>query len=489
MMYYLQIAIIVIYAFFMLFILLYSFSQISLIYNYVYQNKKIETPELIEFPIITIQLPIFNEKYVIERLINAVCAFDYPKEKLEIQVLDDSTDETVEIVNNIIKIKLKEGFDIVQIRRNNRKGFKAGALEEATKYCKGEFIAIFDADFVPNVNFLQKTIPYFIDSNIGVVQTRWGHLNQNYSLLTSLQAFGLDAHFSIEQVGRNVGNHFINFNGTAGVWRKSCIIDAGGWSDDTLTEDLDLSYRAQMNGWKFQYLENVESPAELPAVMSALKAQQYRWTKGAAECAKKNLGKVFNAKNISLKTKILALFHLMNSFVFICIMGIAILSIPILYIKNDLPQFKWVFYLGGLFLISLVILGFFYRIASKKSGMKFELFLLKFPMFLAVSMGLSFHNAKAVLEGLLGIKSAFIRTPKFNLLQKSDQWKTNNYIKAGFKISMLIEAIFASYFIYGLYIGYQLNDYNLIPFHLLLVIGFSAVFIYNIKQAFQIKKL
>ena len=260
-------------------------------------------PVMKVYPKVTVQLPVYNELYVIERLINTVCEFDYPKDLFEIQVLDDSTDETVNIIAAKIKEKLLEGFDIHHVRRPKRVGYKAGALKYGNEIAKGDFIAIFDADFIPSMDFLKKTIPYFHDENIGVVQTRWGHINKDYSLLTRLQAFGLDAHFTIEQSGRSSGDHFINFNGTAGVWRLDCINDAGGWQADTLTEDIDLSYRAQEKGWKFKYLEDFESPAELPVAMSALKSQQYRWTKGAAECSVKNLKLIFNSKNVSSRSK------------------------------------------------------------------------------------------------------------------------------------------------------------------------------------------
>jgi len=270
-------------------IFMYSIVQLNLVLNYK-KAQPIPIPESIadeELPIVTIQLPVYNEYYVIEGLIDAVCEFDYPMDKLEIQILDDSTDDTVKIIENKVKHYQSLGFDISQIKRAKRTGFKAGALKYGTTFCKGEFIAIFDADFLPSPNFLKKTIPHFKQKNIGVVQTKWGYTNPNYSFLTQLQEFGLNAHFSIEQVGRSIKNHFINFNGTAGVWRKTCIEDAGGWEADTLTEDLDLSYRAQLKKWKFLYLENVVSPSELPIEINALKAQQYRWTKGAAECFKK----------------------------------------------------------------------------------------------------------------------------------------------------------------------------------------------------------
>jgi len=274
--------IIIIYSVALLLIFLYALAQLNLLFNYISAQKKETTTQTFnlsnreEIPHVTIQLPVYNELYVMERLLNNIVEIDYPKDKLEIQVLDDSTDETIETTAAQITVLKSKGHNIFHICRTNREGFKAGALKEGLKIAKGEFIAIFDADFLPQKNWLKQTIPYFKDENIGVVQTRWGHLNRNYSVLTRIQAFALDAHFTLEQVGRNSKGHFINFNGTAGVWRKACIIDAGNWEGDTLTEDLDLSYRAQLKNWKFKYLEDVETPAELPVVISAARSQQFR---------------------------------------------------------------------------------------------------------------------------------------------------------------------------------------------------------------------
>lgn len=308
--------IIVIYTIAIVLIFMYSLAQLNLLYNYLSSkkaNKDCETFDLSkseEVPFVTIQLPVFNEMYVMDRLLENIALIDYPKDKLEIQVLDDSTDETVETTKLQIEKIQNTGLDIKHITRTDRSGFKAGALKEGLKIAKGEFIAIFDADFLPKPNWLKCTIPYFKDEQIGVVQTRWSHINRNYSLLTKIQAFALDAHFTLEQVGRNSKGHFINFNGTAGIWRKECIIDAGNWEGDTLTEDLDLSYRAQLKNWKFKYLEDVETPAELPVVISAARSQQFRWNKGGAENFRKMLKRVITSKNISSKTKIHGLLHL-----------------------------------------------------------------------------------------------------------------------------------------------------------------------------------
>ena len=299
----LEIIIICVYSIALILIFMYALAQLNLLFNYIKSQKTSKnSPEFDfsnadEIPYVTIQLPVFNEIYVMDRLLKNIVLLDYPKDKLEIQVLDDSTDESVESTAILIETLQEKGFDIQHIQRTNREGFKAGALKEGLVNAKGEYIAIFDADFLPQTDWLKRTIPFFRDEAVGVVQTRWGHINRNYSVLTRIQAFALDAHFTLEQVGRNSKGHFINFNGTAGVWRKTCIIDAGNWEGDTLTEDLDLSYRAQLKNWKFKYLEDVETPAELPVAISAARSQQFRWNKGGAE----NFRKITQAYQFLLK--------------------------------------------------------------------------------------------------------------------------------------------------------------------------------------------
>lgn len=474
--------IIILYCLSLFFIFLFSLGQLHLAWHYL-MSKKGQTEKIPEFdlPAVTIQLPVYNEKYVVNRLIDAVCKFDYPADKLEIQVLDDSTDETEEIVRDIVAKWREQGIDIKQIRRQKRVGFKAGALQEGLEQSKGEFIAIFDADFLPAPDFLLKTIPNF-NGEVGLIQTRWGHINRDYSMLTELQAFGLDAHFSVEQSGRSHAGSFINFNGTGGIWRKSCIIDAGGWSADTLTEDLDLSYRAQLAGWKFSYLEDCVAPAELPVIMSAIKSQQYRWNKGAAETAKKNLGKVLRSK-IKFSSKLHAVFHLFNSSVFVCLLLASILSIPMLFIKDARPQFEILFDLGSIFLIGFFSIAFFYWIAAKQMYPEktWKYYLKIFPVFLTVSMGLSLHNGIAVLEGLLGFKSPFIRTPKFNILSKKDKWQGNQYVNPKISMLTILEGFLCLYFIFGIGVGIYLNDLGLLIFHIMLALGFASVFYHSVK--------
>ncbi len=472
----------------LLYIFLFSLGQLHLACIYI-RTKKHQTEEVIKpmevYPHVTVQLPIYNEKYVVERLIDAISKFQYPKERLEIQLLDDSTDETTEIILKKIDAIRSLNLNVKLIHRTNRVGFKAGALAEALQSAKGEFIAIFDADFIPKEDFLLRTIPHFINSTIGVVQTRWGHINRDYSILTKLQAFGLDAHFSIEQTARSVSGSFINFNGTCGVWRKSCIADAGGWSADTLTEDLDLSYRAQLKGWKFKYLEDIETPGELPMIMPAIKSQQFRWNKGAAENARKNFGKVLK-EDLPIKNKIHAFFHLFNSSVFISLLIAALLSIPMLIIKQSHPEVSWLFNLGIVFILGFMSITFFYWIATNRfySDHPVKNFLSLYPRFLIISMGLSLHNGIAVFEGMIGKKTPFVRTPKFNL-QKNQSWLSNSYIKTRLDFNTLLEGILCLYFVFGILLGIRIGDVGLIFFHVMLALGFGSVFYYSIKPLFH----
>lgn len=482
--------IIVVYTVALLLIFLYALAQLNLLFNYLAAKNTKNTADVFdlnnpeEVPFVTIQLPVYNEMYVMERLLENIALIDYPKDKLEIQVLDDSTDETVLTTFEHVR-KLKEtGLDIQHIQRSDRSGYKAGALKEGLKIAKGEYIAIFDADFLPKPNWLKETIPYFKDAHIGVVQTRWGHLNRNYSTLTKIQAFALDAHFTLEQVGRNSKGHFINFNGTAGVWRKTCILDAGNWEGDTLTEDLDLSYRAQLKNWKFKYLEDVETPAELPVVISAARSQQFRWNKGGAENFKKMTWRVLKSKNISPKTKVHGVLHLLNSTMFLNVFLVAILSIPMLYIKNEYAHLKLYFFFMSFFVISTLIFFVCYWMMYKEiygGGIKtFFNYIAIFFTFFSIAMGFSLHNSIAVIEGHLGKRSEFIRTPKFNISSISDTWKGNKYLRKNISLNVIIEGLLMLYFAFGLYsafvVGDKGGDFGLFPFHLMLFVGFGYVF-------------
>lgn len=480
--------IIILYLLALILIFLYALAQLNLLFNYL-KNKKNQKQirqfsDLTTIPFVTIQLPIYNEMYVVERLLENISKIEYPSEKLEIQVLDDSTDESVETTAKQILALQNKGLNILHIRRKIRTGFKAGALKEGLETAKGEFIAIFDADFLPHPDWLKKTIPYFNHDAVGVVQTRWGHINEDYSLLTKVQAFALDAHFSLEQVGRNSKGHFINFNGTAGVWRKKCIIDAGNWEGDTLTEDLDLSYRAQLNDWKFVYLEDVATPAELPVIISAARSQQFRWNKGGAENFQKMKNKVLESKKLNLKTKLHAFFHLLNSTMFLNVFVVSVLSVPILLIKNKHHELTPVFYVMGFFFTSTIIFFSCYWVAYRQNhggGLKnFIKFTGLFIAFISIALGFSWQNTVAVLEGHLGKSSEFIRTPKFNINNTKDSWKGKKYLNPTFSINTIIEGILMLYFAFGLYSAFVVRngngDFSLFVFHIMLVVGFGYVF-------------
>jgi len=433
--------------------------------------------------IVTIQLPLYNEMYVVERLIDAVCEIEYPRDKLEIQVLDDSTDQTVEVTAKKVLEKQAEGFDIQHIRRTNRSGFKAGALKEGLKTAKGKFVAIFDADFIPKSDFLINTLKYFTSDKVGMVQTRWEHLNEDYSLLTKIQALALDGHFVIEQTVRNKAGLFINFNGTGGVWRKDCIEDAGNWHADTLTEDLDLSYRAQLKGWKFVFLRDFTTPAELPSEMNALKAQQFRWTKGAIETAKKILPLVWRSK-IPMRLKIYSTFHLTNNIVFPFILLAGILNVPLIFIKNAGPYWNF-FNFMAIFVIAFISSFLFYMFSQKDVYPDWRKKIALFPLFMAGSMGFALNNTRAVIEGLMSRKSEFVRTPKFKVVDKKDTMTKNIYFKSTkIQTSTYIELILAIYCLIGVIASIYFMEIAALPFQLMFFIGFASVSLLSFRQAF-----
>ena len=467
----------------------YCLLQLHLLYKY----QKGAPPKAItkssiqedELPFVTIQLPIYNELYVIERLIDQVCDFQYPKDKMEIHILDDSTDETVEIVKKKVDYYKAKGFQIEQIRRIDRKGYKAGALKEATLKAKGDFIAIFDADFVPKKDFLLQTIPHFQNPKVGVVQTRWEHINQNYSLLTKLQAMQLNVHFTVEQQGRKSGNYMLQFNGTAGVWRKETIASAGGWEADTLTEDLDLSYRAQLKGWEIIFLEKFGSPAELPAEMNGLKSQQFRWMKGGAETARKMLPTIWKS-DLQLPQKIHATGHLLGSTIFIFVFLAGISSVPLLFALQEIGFNTQYF---GFFLAGLLSVIAVYFVANVNAELKEEKwlkkvfkFLVLFPVFLAISMGLSLHNTIAVLQGWRGKQSPFIRTPKFNINTLTDSFKKQKYFNGKLSWITIFEGLLSIYFLGGILLGLQLGNSAFLLFHAMLMIGFGTIFYYSVSH-------
>ncbi len=465
-------------------------SGFVMIYHYLKHRNKVEEklPELKEFPVVTIQLPLYNEQYVAERVIEATCNIAYLPENLEIQVLDDSTDETVQVVTEVVERYKAKGFDIKHIHRTNRQGYKAGALKEGLTTARGEFVTIFDADFIPKPDFLLKTLPYFLnDKKIGMVQTRWEHLNSDYSLLTRTQAMALDGHFVIEQNVRNKAGFFINFNGTGGIWRKECIFDAGNWEADTLTEDLDLSYRAQLKGWKFKFLNHVTSPAELPCEINALKSQQFRWTKGAVETARKILPRVWKS-NLPVGKKIHSTFHLSSNIVFPFIMLAGILNVPLIFIKHQ-GGYENFFTVMAVFVFAFVGSFLFYLYSQKDIYPDWQRRIFLFPLFMACSMGFAVNNTKAVFEGLLKKKSEFVRTPKYKIVDKSQSWIGKNYTPVKVSFTVIIEALLAAYCFFGVASSIYFLEIAAVPFQLLFSMGYGLVAFLSLKHAWLGRKL
>ncbi len=486
-----------------LFILVLSFysTHAYLMLYYYYKQRRAECAGAIpkrrrfkslkDAPMVTIQLPIYNEKYVAERLIKSVCALDYPCNRFEIQVLDDSTDETTFIVGRIVKKYLEQGYDIKILRRNNRKGYKAGALQEGLATAKGEFVAIFDADFIVPRRFLKVTLPYFKSKNkVAAVQTRWGHLNKDYSFLTLGQAVALDGHFYIEQKLRADNGYFINFNGTCGVWRKQAIYDAGGWESDTLTEDLDLSYRAQLKDWKIVFVRDMVVPGEVPVDFNGFRAQQYRWTKGAFETARKLLKTVMKSQ-LSLKVKYEALIHLTNNMVFPLLFGLVLLALPVLIIKINHPDtLRWYFLILSLFTISVFPYPIIYSITQKniyKNNGKPKSFFTKLtynfiPVFLIGGfMSLSLSNTWAIFKAMSRKSTEFTRTPKFSIVSKKDRIQSKKYVE---KVSSIcfIELFLTMYLLVTTTYAALESQFTLLPFLILYTIGFGYLSIASIYQ-------
>ena len=472
----------------LIYIMVFCLMQFHLLYHYrknaEVSSQDFEDTKDEDLPFVTIQLPIYNELYVVERLVDNIAKFDYPKDKYEIHILDDSTDETMQIALAKVEEYKAKGFNIEHITRSNRVGYKAGALKEGTKFAKGKFLAIFDADFLPNPDFLRQTIPHFADEKVGVVQTRWEHINEDYSIITRLQAFQLNVHFTVEQMGRYNADYLLQFNGTAGIWRRECITDAGGWEADTLTEDLDLSYRAQFKGWKITFLEDITSPAELPAEMNGLKSQQHRWMKGGAETAVKLLPTVWKS-NISLGQKIHATSHLLSSSIFLFVFFIGVSSVPLVFMLKGF-DFDYL----GFFLISLLTIIVVYYNANVRKAWKdgltvnnFLKFIFLFPVFLALSMGLAFHNSIAVIQGLRGKKSPFVRTPKFDIKGLTDSFAKDKYHYKDINKVTIFEGLLAIYFMMAIIGAIVVGNTSFIIFHTLLAFGYSTIFFFSIKHS------
>ena len=424
-------------------------------------------------PTITIQLPIYNEKYVATRLVDAVCQQDYPKDKMRIMVLDDSDDDTVGTMSNTVKKYQSLGFDIEHVRRGTRNGYKAGALKHAMKSTTSEFVAIFDADFIPPAWYLKKAIPHFTKSNIGLVQCRWGHINENYSALTQAQALNLDFHFLIEQKAKSNSNLFMNFNGTAGIWRKECIDDAGGWHTATLVEDLDLSYRAQMKGWKCLFLPDIVVDAELPVQMNGAKRQQFRWAKGSVQCAVKLLGNILLKRKISFDAKLQAFIQLTRHIVF-PLMLIQFITLPILlasevnlYIVSFLPALTLATYLA-------MGPGAYLLVINKMYKNNWKMHAKALPYLLVYSIGMSVNNTVAVFDGIFGKKNEFLRTPKYGIITNDDDWRDKAY-NLPFSKTTLLEMFFAVYGILGIFIAIFSNNPIFVPIIALQAVGFFYI--------------
>jgi cellulose synthase/poly-beta-1,6-N-acetylglucosamine synthase-like glycosyltransferase len=445
-----------------------------LYYRYYKRAEPLRTPALPAIlPDVTIQLPVYNERYVVERLIDSVCGLDYPRERLEIQVLDDSTDDTGQIVAAKVQTLQQQGFQISHLHRTDRTGFKAGALEAGLAKAKGEFLAIFDADFLPPVDFLQKTLPHFNDSQIGMVQTRWGHLNEDHSLLTWIQSLFLDGHFLLEHTARNRSGAFFNFNGTAGVWRRTAIISSGGWQHDTLTEDLDLSYRAQMKGWQFLFLPEVVCPAELPVDINAFKTQQHRWTMGAIQTAKKMLPAIWKS-SLSLKVKVEATFHLTACVGYLLMVAVSLLLPLSLYFRTQV-SWPWMATIERIALVSTTVsVVLFYAVSQRDLHSDWKFRIRNLPVMISVGVGMCISNAKAVLQGLVGQHFEFHRTPKYSVAAGDASWKSKIY-RSGNSFACFTELAFAGYFMIATGVAVSSRQWGSLPFIALFCFGYSYV--------------
>jgi cellulose synthase/poly-beta-1,6-N-acetylglucosamine synthase-like glycosyltransferase len=462
------------YFFVLVILATYGIHRYKLVYMY-YRNRKKHASEpaqrFAELPRVTVQLPIFNEQFVVDRLVESICKLEYPKDRLDIQVLDDSTDETHEVARAVVERYAALGHPITYIHRTNREGFKAGALENGLKTAKGEFIAIFDADFIPPEDWLLRVIHHFAEPDIGMAQTRWTHLNRNYSFLTEVEAIMLDGHFILDHGGRYRSGVFFNFNGTAGMWRRQAIEDAGGWQHDTLTEDTDLSYRAQLKGWKFKYLQDIECPAELPIEMTAFKTQQARWAKGLTQTGKKILPRIFKS-HVPLRVKLEAFYHLSANISYPLMIVLSTLLLPAMIIRSFAGWFQMLLIDLPLFLASTFSVSSFYLVAQKEIfPRKWPRTFLFLPFLMSLGIGLTLTNTKAVLEALFGIKSPFARTPKYRVKSKADRALGQKYRRRLGLIPWL-ELLVGSYFVLMCIYAFNSGNYWTIPFLLLFVLGY-----------------
>jgi len=463
----------------------YGLHRYIMVFLYHRHSKKENVPQsrFEELPRVTVQLPAYNEMYVMERIIDAVCAFDYPHDKLDIQVLDDSTDETQRIAQTAVERWRNAGLDIHYIHREDRTGFKAGALENGLKTAKGEFIAVFDADFVPEPDFLQKSIHYFTDPKVGLVQGRWEHLNRNYSFLTRTQAIFLDGHFMLESYTRFLSGRFFNFNGTAGILRRKTIEEAGGWEHDTLTEDLDLSYRAQIKGWKFVFLPHLSVPAELPVEMNSFKTQQCRWAKGAMQVCKKVLFRVLRG-NFDAGEKLEAWYHLTGNISYPLMGLLSLILFPAMIVRYNQGWFELITIDLPLFILSFSSVSTFYITSQKALHKDWLKRILYLPGLMAVGIGMTIPGSKAVREGAFGYKTPFVRTPKFSVDGKKGEWMSKKY-RCDIGFLTIVEILFGAYFIFGILYAWNIGIYGVIPFLLLFMCGYLYTGLWALIQSLK----
>jgi cellulose synthase/poly-beta-1,6-N-acetylglucosamine synthase-like glycosyltransferase len=462
---------------------IYGWHRYYLVYLYMKHkgNAPKPLPEPRVLPKVTVQLPIFNEMYVADRLIDAVCEMDYPRELLEIQVLDDSTDETTEIAELAVRRHAARGFDIRYLHRADRTGFKAGALEVGLRESSGELITIFDADFIPPKDFLKRTLPYFeTDPNIGMVQARWGHINADYSLLTKIQSMLLDAHFVLEHGSRNRAGCFFNFNGTAGVWRRAAIASAGGWQHDTLTEDLDLSYRAQLKGWRFVFLPDVVSPAEVPVEMNSFKSQQHRWAKGSIQTCIKLMPQILGSQQ-PFAVKAEAFFHLSANFNYLLMSVLSVLMFPAMLVRYNMGWAETLLIDVPLFFAATFSIGNFYVVSQRELYADWVQRLKYLPFLMSIGIGLCVNNTRAVLEAIFGKQSEFARTPKYGIERQSDEWVGKRYHQT-VGVQPMIELALGLYFTWTVFYALTNQIYPTLPFLMLFQIGFLYTGLLSIFQ-------
>ncbi len=463
----------------------YGLHRYIMVFLYQKHGKNVAVPRarFEDLPRVTVQVPSYNEMYVIERVIDAVCAFDYPRDRLDIQVLDDSTDETQAIAHSVVERWSHLGVDISYIHRNDRTGFKAGALENGMRTAKGEFFAIFDADFVPEPDFLKKAIHYFTDPRIGMVQARWEHLNRDYSFLTRTQAIFLDGHFMLESFTRFLSGRFFNFNGTAGILRRSAIEEAGGWQHDTLTEDLDLSYRAQLRGWKFVFLPDVPVSAELPVEMNSFKTQQCRWAKGAMQTARKVLPRLLQS-DLPPGEKMEAWYHLTGNISYPLMVVLSLVLFPALIVRFNQGLFELFTIDLPLFVLSFSSVSSFYIVSQKALHKDWYRRIAYLPGLMAVGIGMTISGTKAVLEGAFGVKTPFVRTPKYSVEGNSGEWKSKKY-RGRVGLLTLVEISFGIYFTCIVLYAWDLGIYGVIPFLMLFQFGYLYMGLWSLVQGFK----